>query len=201
MDPDKRLTRQIARFRAHFEVAEGCWLWTGPLNVDGYASFEWGPAAKGEKRDGHLGHRFAFLLEHGRLPIGVCDHQCHNEDPTCPGGRACLHRRCVRPSHLRDVTQGENLTASGRVGRQCPQSVLPDGRTAFHPVVSRSGIAGWDRLLLGIGSPLAGQRVTVIPLPDDELEVLDQDGRFLHRFVLDRTQKYQPSGRPVGRWR
>ena len=41
------------------------------------------------------------------------DHECHNDDLTCPGGR-CLHRRCVEETHLVGRTPMENTGASTR---------------------------------------------------------------------------------------
>lgn len=85
-----------------------CLFWTGKINNYGYGQFRIGSQTNGTRR--HISaHRFAFIITNGREPVGVVDHTCHNADPSCPGGRACLHRRCVRGDHLQDVEQLENL--------------------------------------------------------------------------------------------
>ncbi len=60
-----------------------------------------------------LAHRASYEMHVGPIPSGmVLDHICHNQDASCPGGSACLHRRCVNPDHLEPVTQRENLFRS-----------------------------------------------------------------------------------------
>ncbi len=78
-----------------------CWPWQGYVGPDGYARFDRGTA-----------HRAAYRLTFGEIPAGLdLDHLCHSPD-NCPGGRACLHRRCVNPLHLRPCTRKENLSAN-----------------------------------------------------------------------------------------
>ena len=58
-----------------------------------------------------LAHVVAYEFTVGPVPDGLdLDHMCHNADPTCPGGRACLHRRCCNPGHLLPSTRSENMT-------------------------------------------------------------------------------------------
>jgi HNH endonuclease len=84
----------------------GCWPWRGALDEDGYGHF--GKATR-------LAHRAVYEELVGPIPDGhSIDHGCHNRDATCPGGRDCTHRRCVNPSHLEPVTQGENVLRSTR---------------------------------------------------------------------------------------
>jgi hypothetical protein len=106
------------RFWAMVNFGDGtiCYLWTGHTNGDGYGLFRVGSLTDGT-RTKVLAHRWAFHEGHGHWPVNDADHTCHNEDPNCPGGKACLHRRCVRLDHLRDATRSENLAASGRMGR------------------------------------------------------------------------------------
>lgn len=68
----------------------GCLEWTGCVNpVTGYGEF-------GDSRKLHLAHRWSYEHFVGPIPEGMhIDHLCNN-------------RRCVCPSHLEAVTQGEN---------------------------------------------------------------------------------------------
>ena len=66
-----------------------CWDWTGAISRLGYATV---------KRDGVtiMAHRYAWLISGNEIKPGmVLDHLCFN-------------RGCVRPSHLRMVTQAQN---------------------------------------------------------------------------------------------
>lgn len=78
--------------------SEGCVLWTGALGPDGYAY-----------SNGISFHRYIYELVVGPIPAGlVIDHLCHTRDASCGGGRTCLHRRCVNPSHMEPVSAAEN---------------------------------------------------------------------------------------------
>ena len=87
-----------ASFWTRVEKTEGCWLWTGPLNSNGYGRFY---------RSGKmlLAHRYAYERLVGPLAQGEqLDH-----DRRCP-------KRCVRPDPhwsdspgLRVATQKQNM--------------------------------------------------------------------------------------------
>ena len=96
-----------ARFRRLAKPqANGCWLWTGEGNKDGYGMFRPGP---GQPR--YMTHRWAYETYTGPIPDGMqVDHTCHTNDTTCPGGADCAHRRCCNPEHLEVVTASENTT-------------------------------------------------------------------------------------------
>lgn len=84
----------------HIQRSEGCWLWTGPIDKDGY-----GRATRRLFR----AHRWMHEQVHGPIPAGfTVDHLCHNQDVTCQGGPSCRHRRCVNPEHLGLATPTEN---------------------------------------------------------------------------------------------
>lgn len=77
------------RFWAKVDKTEGCWLWTGSLLHNGYGSF----GVDGQCR---RAHRFAYELTVGPIPEGLhVDHTCRN-------------RNCVRPDHMRLVTNKQN---------------------------------------------------------------------------------------------
>lgn len=85
-----------------------CWLWLGAIDVaTGYGVFEVG---HGADRKLYRVHTVAYEFEVGSVPDGLqLDHLCHTYDPTCPGGRACPHRRCANPTHLEPVSRKENI--------------------------------------------------------------------------------------------
>lgn len=75
-----------------YQVSEnGCYLWAGALNSRGYGVV-W---HEGKLR---LAHRVAFLFDRGRWPADglVTDHICNT-------------KQCVNPSHLRELTNSQNL--------------------------------------------------------------------------------------------
>lgn len=77
-----------------------CWPWAGTLNNYGYGQITIGSRADGSRRIVSA-HRIVYEMAHGPIAEGlVIDHQCHNDDPSCDGGRSCAHRRCCNPAHL-----------------------------------------------------------------------------------------------------
>lgn len=87
---------------------EECWPWQGELDAFGYGILN-------VKAKHVYVHRFSYELLVGPFPPGLTtDHTCHTNDPTCPGGRMCLHRRCVNWLHLEAVTLLENLARRHR---------------------------------------------------------------------------------------
>jgi hypothetical protein len=76
---------------------DACWPWLKAINGGGYGSLQWQTHVR-------AAHRVAYELTVGPIPDGLeLDHTCHSRDRSCPGGKACRHRRCVNPGHLEPV--------------------------------------------------------------------------------------------------
>lgn len=97
MTPEERAFSSVVAGR------NGCWIWTGCLDKQGYGRFTQG-------KKGWLAHRWVYQLLRGDSPADKphLDHICHTNDESCPGGPVCMHRRCVNPDHLEPVTAREN---------------------------------------------------------------------------------------------
>jgi hypothetical protein len=105
----------VTRFRSRYieDPDTGCWVWQGYINPEGYGGVF--VVNKGQPGGAGPAYRMGYQLLIGPIPEGLhLDHTCHTEDPTCGGGRTCLHRRCVNPSHLDPVTPRENVHRSLR---------------------------------------------------------------------------------------
>jgi hypothetical protein len=112
-DTEVRQVRGDDRRRLMMQVevtADGCWLWKGALNRDGYGK----TSVRREGRTHALGaHLLSFEVFVGPVPDGLqLDHLCHTHASGCAGGRTCLHRRCINPKHLEPVTGRENVLRS-----------------------------------------------------------------------------------------
>lgn len=81
----------VERFWARVQQGEGCWIWTGGRNGEGYGQFMY-------QRRRTTAHRFAW--------------QCSN-GVACPAGRVIRHRcdnpPCVRPDHLEVGSTSQNV--------------------------------------------------------------------------------------------
>lgn len=132
----------LKRFRSFVQISadprNDCWMWTGSLMWKGYGRFF--------VNGGYIrAHKFAYMLSNGPVPEGmVLDHLCHNSDPTCSGGVACLHRRCVNAFHLEPTTKRGNVLRSplapARINADkthCPQGHPYSGENL---AVRKSGI-------------------------------------------------------------
>jgi|SRR5690606_17068317 len=71
------------------EHPKGCWEWLGSKTHEGYGRFRIGDKGKGA-------HRVSYMWHIGEISEGhEVDHKCHNPS-------------CVRPDHLRLLTQMQN---------------------------------------------------------------------------------------------
>ena len=83
----------------------GCRMWTGYLNEHGYGRVK-------VHQKSWLVHRLIWEWEVGPIfPGWTIDHECHNRDADCLGGRTCRHRACTEMSHLREVPSAVNTLA------------------------------------------------------------------------------------------
>lgn len=118
---------------------DACWPWRGYLAPTGYGQFKW------RKSNQEMAHRAAYRLFFGEIPEGAhVDHECHNADLSCAGGRSCPHRSCVNPAHLAAKTPGANLKASAHTlaganvrKTHCPQDHPYDEANTY--VIPRGG--------------------------------------------------------------
>jgi hypothetical protein len=96
----------LERFLSYVSVQEnGCWLWTGGKNGDGYGNF------RDENRVSRGAHRWSYEYFVGPVPQGLdLDHLCRN-------------RACVHPEHLEPVSHREN-------GHRGARGVLKDKKTS-----------------------------------------------------------------------
>ncbi len=116
----------IDRFLAKVDKqADGCWLWTGFLHSNGYATFYTGTRKQ-------MAHRFAYEYYVGPIPDGLqLDHLCRV-------------RSCVNPEHVEPVTsrtnllRGHTVTAAHAAKTECPQGhPFDEVNTYIHPTGSR----------------------------------------------------------------
>lgn len=91
----------------------GCWIWQGPLNEEGYGSIYF-------KTRQTLIHRVSYILFWGDYPTDKpeTDHLCRN-------------RACWRPLHLEAVTRLENHRRSLN-GKRDPQRLAQIQRQKTH---------------------------------------------------------------------
>jgi hypothetical protein len=74
---------------------------------------------------GRPAHVVAWEREVGPIPDGyVVDHECHNADGDCRGGKTCPHRACQNVDHLTLRTIGENARRGFRTRTTCQRGHL-----------------------------------------------------------------------------
>lgn len=107
---------EASRFRSKYAVStNGCWLWQGPLDRDGYGTFYL-------RRRNRRANRVGWFSANGPIPDGmVVNHTCRS-------------RSCVNPQHLNLITPTDNSlrdsASLGYVNSQkttCPRNHTYDG--------------------------------------------------------------------------
>lgn len=99
--------KTAARFwsKVDFLRGNGCWLWTASANPKGYGWFRLNGKAR-------FAHRVAWGDINGPVPAGMqLDHR-----HTCP-------KNCIRPDHLRPVTNKQNHENLARANRNSKSGV------------------------------------------------------------------------------
>lgn len=79
-----------SRFWSFVEKTDKCWEWKGALSHNGYGRFKF----QGKT---HRAHRVSFYLDKGVWPSWLVLHSCDNP-------------KCVRPDHLREGDQSDNMS-------------------------------------------------------------------------------------------
>jgi hypothetical protein len=99
----RRRTSPLERILAAVTPVDGCWIYTGGLNHDGYGRL---------KIDGKMqfAHRVVYTAAHGPVPDGK--EVCHS----------CDVRSCVKPSHLFACTHLANIRDASEKGRMRARS-------------------------------------------------------------------------------
>ena len=105
----RRVTKKSLsyRFWSKVQKTDGCWLWTGKLDDDGYGHIR----VRGKKVGAY---RYSYELHRGEIPPGFC--VCHRCDVNCAPGDTS-YRRCVNPDHLFLGTSAENIADAQAKGR------------------------------------------------------------------------------------
>lgn len=85
-------------------IQPGCWIWTGAVQTRGYGHMYWEGKVK-------YVHRLTWYIVNGEATEDI-DHTCHNQSGCQLTGKECLHRRCVRLTHLEDVSRRVNQLRS-----------------------------------------------------------------------------------------
>lgn len=114
----------------------GCLLWTGRLDDQGYGRIS--PTLGATSI-----HRLAYRMFYGPIPAGLTiDHTCHHDDPDCYAGPRCPHRRCFEPTHLELATQSVNASLRRAPQRRVTHCRMGHPYDAANTYVTKEG---WRR--------------------------------------------------------
>lgn len=99
-----------------------CWVWNGLRDPKGYGRFQYGSGKP------VLAHRYALSLALGRMPALFACHKCDNPS-------------CVRPSHLFEGTQKDNMQDCVRKGRINRKAHASGERTSTAKLTAEQALA------------------------------------------------------------
>jgi hypothetical protein len=107
------------RFWSKVSVTDGCWLWNGTTDKDGYGLLHNTDRPPAFHRATHI----SWML-HGKGDVPDDRQMCHT----------CDNPACVRPDHLWIGTTQENTADRGRKGRTSRHSRIDPPRGEQHPM-------------------------------------------------------------------
>lgn len=121
------------RFLSKVAIVGDCWEWQRYKNDAGYGQFHSGLIYPSGASMQVKAHRFSLSVRLGRdlLPGMQALHSCDNPP-------------CVRPDHLREGTQSENVRDSLARGRHVAPNALKSACPAGHPYTEENTYAGPD---------------------------------------------------------
>lgn len=140
-------------FWSRVDTTGECWLWTGRPTAQGYGAVRW----RGRQT---TAHRVSVEIHSGPIGRGLqVDHACRN-------------RLCVRPDHLRVVTDGENkqnlgVYANSSTGVRGVSYYPKRGKFLAH--AQRDGkrhYLGWHSTLESADKTVSAWRRTNMPLSE-----------------------------------
>jgi hypothetical protein len=112
IDPMKRLLARSTRCGAN-----GCWLWTGAKDYDGYGQISVsGKSARA--------HRVSYEDKHGTIPLGAV--LCHH----------CDNPSCINPDHMFLGTNADNVADKISKGRQARGEVQGSAKLTADKVLA-----------------------------------------------------------------
>lgn len=135
------------RFWSKVKKSAGCWMWTAGKSPDGYGKFLL------SKRETKRAHRVAWFLTHGAWPSADL-YLLHS----------CNEPLCVRPDHLREGTQKENIQQAVSEGRAIrgslnPKATMTEAQARAVKAAPKSERPSAIRRRLGLSSLAAVQQI------------------------------------------
>lgn len=141
-----------SRYLAKVVKSDGCWVWPGKKNRQGYGIIRSGSNKYGTLKETRV-HRLSWEIHHGAVPEGLCVlHRCDNPE-------------CSNPDHLFLGTFGDNnrdRAAKGRTvpprGEKCGFAKLNAKKAAAIRALSAMGISKrWLGMAYGVTADAVAQ--------------------------------------------